>query len=148
MWLYFRFRNNCEIVSYYKSIFPVKHSICFPSNTAIFIRQIRDIKLIIEKFVDLRFVFLCCIQTSKARVCGRELSGIAGSNYARGMVSFVCVVRIKVCDGPIPRQEEPYRLCCVITHGLEASRMSGPWSAFGCCDRVKRIPFPPVRELR
>jgi hypothetical protein len=48
---------------------------------------------------------------SKALVCGRSLAGIAGSNFAVGMdVCLVSVVRYASMDGPIPRQEELYRV--------------------------------------
>jgi hypothetical protein len=42
-----------------------------------------------------------------------------------------------LCDGPIPRPEESYRLWCVIVCDLETSRMWRPWPALGCCARKK-----------
>jgi hypothetical protein len=55
-------------------------------------------------------------ELSTARVCGRSLAGIAGSNPAER--KDVCIVgvlccEVEVCDGPIPRPEESYRLWCV-----------------------------------
>jgi hypothetical protein len=38
-----------------------------------------------------------------------------------------------VCDEPIPRPEEFYRLCFVIVCDLETSTMRRPWPALGCC---------------
>ena len=38
-----------------------------------------------------------------------------------------------LCDGPIPRPEESYRLWCVIACDPETSRMWWPWPALGCC---------------
>ena len=44
----------------------------------------------------------------------------------------MCVVR---CDGPSPRLEESYRLCCVIVHGLDTTWIRGTWPALGCCTK-------------
>ena len=52
-------------------------------------------------------------ERSKARVCGRSLSGIAGSNPAGGMDIFCeCYVLSSrcLCDRPFPRPEAYYRL--------------------------------------
>ena len=43
-----------------------------------------------------------------------------------------------LCDGPIPRPEESYRLWCVIVCDLETPRIRRPWSALGCCARKKK----------
>jgi hypothetical protein len=55
---------------------------------------------------------------SNARVCGLSLAGIAGSNLAGGI--NVCLLYVScvlsgrgLCDGPIFRPEESYRLWCV-----------------------------------
>jgi hypothetical protein len=54
---------------------------------------------------------------SKAWVCGRALAGIVGSDPTGDM--NVCLLWVFVlsgrglCDGPIPRPEESYRLRCV-----------------------------------
>jgi hypothetical protein len=60
-------------------------------------------------------------ERSKAKVCGRSLGGIAGWNPVQGMdVCFLLVLSSRsICDGPIPRPEESYRLWCVIVCGLE-----------------------------
>jgi hypothetical protein len=64
-------------------------------------------------------------EQSKARVHSRSLAGTAGSNTAGDMVSVrgKCVVLSGrgLCDGPIPRPEESYRLWCVIVCDLETS---------------------------
>jgi hypothetical protein len=38
-----------------------------------------------------------------------------------------------LCDGPIPRPEESYRLWCVSECDREASIMKRPWPPRGCC---------------
>jgi hypothetical protein len=53
---------------------------------------------------------------AKAWVCGRALAGIVGSNPTGAwmfVLYSVCVSRRGLCDGPIPRPEEAYRLWCV-----------------------------------
>jgi hypothetical protein len=53
-------------------------------------------------------------ERSKARVCGRSLAGVAGSNPAGAWMSIYreyCVLsRRGLCDRPIPRPEESYLL--------------------------------------
>ena len=53
---------------------------------------------------------------SKAQVCDQSRAGIAGSNLVRGMdVSCeYCESSGRGCDGPIPRPEEPYRVCVCV----------------------------------
>ena len=68
---------------------------------------------------------------SKARVHGHWLAGIAGLNPAGGMDKSVsckyCVLSGKcLCDGPIPRPEESYRLWCVIVCDLNTSSKRRP----------------------
>jgi hypothetical protein len=67
-------------------------------------------------------------ERSKARVCGRSPAGIAGSNPAAGMDAVCCKYCVLsgrgLCDGPIPRPEESYRLWCVLV-----------------CDQVKNNPL-------
>jgi hypothetical protein len=46
-------------------------------------------------------------------------------------VSVVCLAGRGLCDGPITRPEESYRLCCVIVCYLETSRMGRLKSASG-----------------
>ena len=55
-------------------------------------------------------------------------------------VSCECCVFVSrsLCDGPIPRPEEPYRLCCVIVCDLQTSRMRQPWPELGCF-AIKKI---------
>ena len=38
-----------------------------------------------------------------------------------------------LCDEPIPRPEESYRLWCVVICDLETSWMRRPWPTGGCC---------------
>ena len=38
-----------------------------------------------------------------------------------------------LCDGPISRPEDSYRLCCIITCDLETLRMRWTLPALGCC---------------
>ena len=42
-----------------------------------------------------------------------------------------------LCDGPITRPGESYRLWHVIAYDLE-TMMRRPWSALGCCAREKK----------
>ena len=50
-------------------------------------------------------------------------------------VSCECCVSLGrgLCDVPIPRPEESYRLWCVIVCDLETSRIRRPWPPLGCC---------------
>ena len=71
---------------------------------------------------------------SKAKVYGRSLSGIAGSNPIGGMgVCWECCVLLGrgLCDELITRLEEYYRLWCVILCDLETSSTNRPWYALG-----------------
>ena len=56
-------------------------------------------------------------ERSKAWVCSRSPAGTAGSIPAGGM-DVCCECRVLssrgLCDGPIPRPQESYRLWCVI----------------------------------
>ena len=42
-----------------------------------------------------------------------------------------------LCDEPIPRPEQSYRVWCVTECDLGTSRMRRPWHALGCCTREK-----------
>jgi hypothetical protein len=53
----------------------------------------------------------------------------------------VSVVCRGLCDGPLSRPEESYRLWCVIVCDLESSRKRRPWPALGCCARKKKGRF-------
>ena len=70
------------------------------------------------------------IERSKARVCGRLLAGISGSNPAGGM--DVCLFDCCVLSGRGP--EESYWLCRVIVCDLK-TWMRRLWPALGCCAR-------------
>ena len=55
------------------------------------------------------------VERSKARVCGRSLAGIAGSNPAGAVSSECCASSGRgLCDEPIPRTEESYRLVITV----------------------------------
>ena len=61
---------------------------------------------------------------SKAWVCGRSPAGIVGSNPTGGMDFYhvYCVLSGSgLCDEPITRPEESYRLWCVVMCDLEIS---------------------------
>jgi hypothetical protein len=67
---------------------------------------------------------LCDGERSKARVYGRTLAGIAGSNPTGSMDGCpLCVSSRGLCDGPITRPEESPTDCgaslCVISEPLE-----------------------------
>ena len=50
-----------------------------------------------------------------------------------------CVLSGRVlCDGPITRSEEYYRLWCVIVCDPKTSRMRRPWPALGCSATEKK----------
>ena len=55
-------------------------------------------------------------ERSKARVCVPSLDGIAGSNPTGGRnICLLCVLSGRgLCDRPIARPEESYRLWCVL----------------------------------
>ena len=68
---------------------------------------------------------------SKAIVYGRSLAEIAGSNPAGVWMSVSCECCVlwgrNLCDGPIPRPGESYRLWCL------TSSMKQPRSALSFC---------------
>jgi hypothetical protein len=80
---------------------------------------------------------------SKTWVCGRSLTGIAGSNPALAWmsVSFECCVLPGrgLCDGLITRPEKSYRVWCVSKCDREASTMKRPRPSRGCCAVEKKI---------
>jgi hypothetical protein len=55
-------------------------------------------------------------------------------------VSCECCVLLgrSLCDGPITRPEESYRLWCVTVCDLEILRSRRPWPVLGCCARGRR----------
>ena len=44
-----------------------------------------------------------------------------------------------LCDEPIIRPEESYRLWCVTVYDLEPTRMTQPWPALGCSAKTKNV---------
>ena len=71
-------------------------------------------------------------ERSKARVYGRSLAGIAGSNHAGGMDGRP----LWVLSG-ITRPEESYRLWCVLVCDLGTSRMRRLKLIKGCKCRIE-----------
>jgi len=56
-----------------------------------------------------------------------------------------------LCDEPITRQEESYRLWCVVVCDLETWRMRGPWPALGRSatgGKNIRLIFGPLDRIR
>jgi hypothetical protein len=74
-------------------------------------------------------------ECSKAWVRSRSPAGIAGSNPAEGMdvclLWVLCLSGRGLCDGPIPRPEESYRMWCDNVCDLATSRLSRLKSASG-----------------
>ena len=64
-------------------------------------------------------------ERSKARLYGRSLAGIAGSNPAGGVDGCpLCVWSDRgFCDWPITRPEESYRLSCIVVCDVETFRV-------------------------
>ena len=51
-----------------------------------------------------------------------------------------CVLSLTgLCDGPISRPGESYRVSCVTMCDLEMSRMRRPWPTLGCCADDKNV---------
>ena len=82
-------------------------------------------------------------ERTKARICGHSLAEFTGSNpgWGRMFLSCGCCVRARtdLCDGPIPRPEDSYRLWFVIVCDLETARMRRSWPALGCCTRERKV---------
>jgi hypothetical protein len=54
-----------------------------------------------------------------------------------------------LCDGPITRPEESYRVWCVSECDREASIMRRPWPTGGCCATIKlSLVFQSFEALR
>jgi len=86
---------------------------------------------------------------SKAWACGRSFAGFAGSNPAGDLdiCCECCFLGIGLCDGPITRPEESYRVWCVVVCDLESSGVRRPWPTGGLLRqnrssyRAVNIPF-------
>jgi len=52
-----------------------------------------------------------------------------------------------LCDGLITRQEESYRVLCVVVCDLETSRMRRPWPALGRSATKKKEGMLPMLEM-
>jgi hypothetical protein len=81
--------------------------------------------------------FIPVATPSKASVCCLALAGIVGSNPTGGVdVYFLWAFVLPgtgLCDGPIPRPEETYRLWCVSDCNQEKIN-----SLDTCCEQVGR----------
>ena len=81
---------------------------------------------------------------SEACVCGRSPAEIVGSNLTgvEAWMSFCCKCCVlsarSLCDEPITRPEESYRLWCVVVSDLEVSWMRRPWPVGGPSRQKKR----------
>jgi hypothetical protein len=88
------------------------------------------------RVVIFNFVPIPVTGLSKARVCGLSPAGVVVFNPAVGI--DVCLVSVGVlsgrglCDEPITRPEESYRLWCFIVCDIETSRIRRDWPALGC----------------
>ena len=62
---------------------------------------------------------------------GRSPAEILGSNPTGAWIFVCCECRVLsgrgLCDEPITRPEESYRLCCVVVCDLETSRIGAPY---------------------
>ena len=64
---------------------------------------------------------------SKASVCGRSLTGIAGSNPARGHVCLYFVMLGRgLCDGSIPHPQESCRVSLCVSLSDEVQQKPSP----------------------
>jgi hypothetical protein len=79
-------------------------------------------------------------ERSNARVYGRSLAGIAGSNPNGGMDGCPLWVLSGrgLCDGLITRREESYRLWCVLLCDLGTSRVRRLKLVKGCKCRIEK----------
>jgi hypothetical protein len=87
--------------------------------------------------------FLCQSQWRRGRRRGSAAARLQGLRVRipAGACMFVscecCVLSGRgLCDGPITRPQESYRLWCVIACDLVTSRMRRPWPSLGCCARL------------
>jgi hypothetical protein len=69
--------------------------------------------------------------TEYKRIQNKNLPGI----WISVLCEFCVLSDRGLCDGPILRLEESYRLWCVIVCDLETSTMRRPWPALGRCAR-------------
>ena len=73
-------------------------------------------------------------------MCGKNNLLTAPFVYGWMFVCCECCVLSDrgICDEPITRPEESYRLWCVVVCDLESSRMRSPWPTGGCCPKNKQ----------
>jgi hypothetical protein len=75
-------------------------------------------------------------ERSKARVCGRSLAGVAGSNPAGDVDVCVVCCQLDVCaTGPSYVQRSPADCDAIILCDLQTARMRRTWLALGGCAR-------------
>jgi hypothetical protein len=88
---------------------------------------------------------------SKAYVCGRALAGIVGSDPTGGM--DVCLLGVfmlsgrGLCNGPIPRPEESYRLWCVSECDQVKKPRHLPWVSRRGKDYETKLLYQPIKLL-
>jgi len=73
-------------------------------------------------------------------MCGKNNLLTAPFVYGWMFVCCECCVLSDrgICDEPITRPEESYRLWCVVVYDLETSRMRRPWPALGRSHMAKK----------
>ena len=88
-------------------------------------------------------------ERSSARVCGRLLAGIVGSDPAGGEWVCVSCECFACCQLQVSATtfHHVQRLCCVTVCDLGTSRMRRPWPTLGCCARERNILCRPHQTL-
>jgi hypothetical protein len=88
----------------------------FPALRSIFLFEHFSQEVLVY-CTEIKFLQIPLSALSKASVCGRSLAGIAGSKIAGAWMSVSCECCVLsgrgLCDGPIPRAREFYRVWCV-----------------------------------
>jgi hypothetical protein len=70
---------------------------------------------------------------SKGKACGRSPEA-----WMSDPCDCCALSRRGLCDRPIPRPEEFYRLWCITVCDLEGSKSRRPWPTLGCCARESK----------
>jgi hypothetical protein len=106
---YYIYAYNCKHLYIFTLVLELKYC----KDWDLYLRNLQ-VQILLVKFLC---VPIPTAAQSKAYVCGRERAGIVGSNPTKDIdVCLLWVVTLSgrgLCDGPIPRPEEPYRLWCV-----------------------------------
>ena len=125
-WFTFTIPHNCTFLTTFPQYKSILKSRYWPIDMRLAPFQHVQCYLVVPTVVWLRYTKFCYSSGSdipeaawsKTCVCGRALAGIAGSNPAGGMdvclLWVLCVVRkTGLCDGPVTRPKEIYRVWCV-----------------------------------